>query len=139
MSAPYRPASPPGQVSTAGGWHGEERLSVLGYMLVRTPTTAEQENGLRQELVTCAAAQGFRLVEIFVERDDNPGLHAYAGLIDALRAGEIRYVIAPAPDHFGYLPGVRRAMVRWIERETGATVLVLHPEADGQPADGGNQ
>lgn len=125
MSVPATPPPPlPGSVDAAGlGGYGA--TPALGYMLVRGSTTPTEEAARRQELTARAAEQGLLLQGIFVERDDNPG-HAYAELIDALRSSGIRSVLAPAVGHFGQLPGVQRAMVNWIERETSATVLVLY-------------
>ena len=133
MSVPYAPLSPPAVADVdPAGRSREDRIPILGYMLLRAGMTADEEIGLRQEIVSCAADQGFRLVGVFVERDDSPGLHAYAELMDALRSGPSRLVLVPSADHFGLLPGVRRAMVHWIERETGATVLILHADKGGQ-------
>jgi hypothetical protein len=126
--------TPHAQVGSATVATGVQPLAV-GYMVVRSASTSAEEMDLRQELVDFATDHGYRMCGIFVERDEGRSMGAMAGMLDTLRGGDVKYVIVPAFDHLGFLPGVRKAIKEWLERETGVDVLIIHGEAQAAGRD----
>lgn len=95
----------------------------FGYMRTEPNISTEELTCLHQIMITHLAGQGFTLSRIFVESDGIAN-SAFASLIDELRASSITAVVIPSMDHLARIEGVRVAMKRLIEDQTGARVLV---------------
>jgi hypothetical protein len=104
-------------------------------MRIERKTSTGESNRLRQGMTEYLAGQGFALSKVFVESDDSAS-SGFASLIDALRASEVTTVVVPSIDHFAHIEGVRMAMTKLIEDQTGACVLFVatanHAEEGGQ-------
>jgi len=90
---------PDQRTGVARSEEGPARPLAVGYVAVRSATSAVQEVELRQELLAYAASHGYRLCGIFTEREGEPGLRALASLVEALQKSDVRIVIIPGSDH----------------------------------------
>lgn len=97
----------------------------LGYVRVLGNTSEQTSQRLHKELADYAEREGYALTEVFIEQDEI-GSSAFAALMEALKRGQARIVIVPTMRHFAHMPSLRLAMKDYIERETGARVLVIN-------------
>jgi hypothetical protein len=102
------------------------RPVIFGYVHVLPTTSRRLVAHLRATLADYAERECFTLAEVFVERTD-ADRSALTALIEALDRREAVAVVVPALDHFSAVPSARQAIRRYIERETGARVLVMYP------------
>jgi hypothetical protein len=100
----------------------------LGYMRAMSSSDPRQLDRLRQQMASFAADRGLELGEIFVESNDAAN-SAFAALMDAISATGAAVVVVPSMHYLANFEGVGVAMKQHIERETGASVLLV--AADG--------
>jgi citrate lyase beta subunit len=79
------------------------------------------------------ASKGFALGKVFVDTDDSAS-SAFATLIDALRDSHVTVVAVPSVRNFARIQSVAVAMMKLIESETGACVMIVSTPSCGQSA-----
>jgi DNA invertase Pin-like site-specific DNA recombinase len=90
-------------------------------------------NELRRDMATFVTSKGFALDKVFIDTDDSAS-SAFAALIDALREGEVTVVVVPSVRNFARIEGVGVAMMKLIESETGASVMIVSTPSCGAQA-----
>lgn len=80
-----------------------------GYVRANLYANVDPITAARQELASFADREGFALTDIFVE-DEGRHTSAFAELIEAIKANNVRYVITPSLRHLARLPGLRNAI-----------------------------
>lgn len=98
---------------------------IIGYLRVAQNMPERQVERMRQRLADYADREGFCLTRTLVER--NPmWATAFDELIQALQAGEAEHAVVPALHHFAHFTGMQLAMKELLERQTGASLLVMY-------------
>jgi hypothetical protein len=101
-----------------------EGRMALGYMRVIASSAPPELDRLRQQMASFAADRGLELGKIFVESSDAAN-SAFAALMDAISATGAAAVVVPSMHYLANFEGVGVAMKQHIERETGASVLLV--------------
>jgi citrate lyase beta subunit len=84
-------------------------------------------------MASFVASKGFELDKVFVDSDDSAS-SAFAALIDALRDDDVTVVAVPSVRNFARIQSVGIAMMKLIESETGACVMIVSTPSCGQSA-----
>lgn len=108
---------------------GPARSRILGYIRLGPGDSADQLDRLRQRLADYAHTEDLALLGVFsdVEASATSG---FAALIDAIFRTHADTVVLPATHQFARLPGLHLAMKDLLERQTGATVIILETGDD---------
>ncbi|MFE9528322.1 recombinase family protein [Streptomyces sp. NPDC006631] len=101
------------------------RPLMYGYMRLAVSDDPDENTAIEQELRRYTQGEGFELERLFIERLGSSEESAFFGLVDALKAAEVKNVIVPSLWHFARLPGLQAAMRDHIERELGARLWII--------------
>jgi sugar/nucleoside kinase (ribokinase family) len=103
------------------------RPTVLGYLRAHPLMTAAEIVAVKDRLADFAAAQGFALGGVFIERPETRPA-AYHALLEAIQRRGIRTVVVPGLAHLG---GHGSPLKDHLEHYTRARVLVAPAESQG--------
>jgi hypothetical protein len=112
--------------------HIETDLSLrplLGYLRLPAVASDRDVENARRELAAFAGRDGFVLLWVFVDRSGLPTT-GFSALFRALCAGTACHVVVPTLRHFAVVNGFRVVMKELLEAQTGARVLVVHPDCE---------
>ncbi len=103
-------------------WDADTRPLLLGYVRAEEDMTSAELAAEKERLQAFARVEGYALGAVFTEF---PGTApaAFHALIEAVLQHEIRVIVVPNARHLGADPSLED----YLERRTGARVLVLEP------------
>jgi hypothetical protein len=109
---------------------GSTRPLMLGYLRVHALASNADANEIREPFESFAEREGYALGNVFIEQDCTaPG--GFTALIDAVKSADAQAVAVPNLVHLAVL-GAQPPLAEFLQRATGAQVLVMEPAARPQ-------
>lgn len=107
--------------------------AAYGYLVVPSEEEQRVEYQWRQALLDLAAREGLTVLGVFVDRlGERPD--GFAAMLDALRRGNVRYVLVPSITHLQAIPQLSDFGPGAMARHLGVAVLRADTTDSPRPA-----